>query len=72
MGDEQVVKRFTGTISVITEPLYSVFIAQASLSLDSASTSEEDDVHSGPYLQTQLTHVALLLSDKCSMFTGGK
>jgi hypothetical protein len=28
---------------MITEPLYSVFIAQASLSLDSGSTSEEDD-----------------------------
>jgi hypothetical protein len=45
---------------VITEPLYSVFIAQASLSLDSASTSE-DDVHSGPYLQTQQAHCCLAL-----------
>jgi hypothetical protein len=65
--------RFTGTTSVITEQLYSVFIAQASLSLDSASTSEDDDDdRSGPDLQTQQAHVALLPSDKCDTFIGGK
>jgi len=64
--------RFTGTTSVITEPLYS-FIAQASLSLDSASTSEDDDdICSGPDLQTQQAHVALSPSNKCDTFTGGK
>jgi hypothetical protein len=63
---------------VITEPLYSVFIAQASLSLDSASTSDDDDddgdddVHSGPDLQTQQAHSALSPSDKCDTFIGGK
>jgi hypothetical protein len=35
---------------MITEPLYSVFSAQAPLSLDSASTSEGDDV------QTSVIH----------------
>lgn len=62
---EQVVKKITGTTSVVTEPLYRVFIVQASFSLDSGSTSEDDDDdHSGLDLQTQQACVALLPSNR--------